>query len=801
MTAKFQLSAVLKAVDNMTPVIKKISRNLKPMGGQFKAIGKNAAVVGGGLKKLLTPMAVLGGAVSIAGIGALVKNTAALGNKMASLSKQTGISATALQEYAYAANFGNMESDEYLRAMEKMSGSMGKLRAGTGPLVSGLNKVSPALLKQLKAAESNEEAFELMLEAIRRVPDESQKLYLATTFFGEAGASMVHMAAYSSAELAKLRTEAHKLGLVLSDEALVSAREFNDALGRAKFAVKGVGMSIGATLLPALAPIIEKISAWIAANRELISAKVGEFIQTIAAHLSKINFDKALNGLGKVVQIIGGLAMAVTSSKGAFIAFIAVMNAKVIVSVLKLGGSILGLVPALYKTVTGMKTVGRGAKAANAPTSALTLKIKALGAGMLNFAKKAALTAISAFKNIALAGKKAGAALATSVVKGFKAASTSALSFAKKAVTSTVMALKSLAVAAKSAGMVLMTGLGDKIKALGGIMTGFVKKAAVAMLTAIKGIALAVKSLTATLLANPIILIITVIALAAYLIIKYWQPIKAFFAKLWDGIVKIFSRVWAVFKKMMPETAEKLVKAWSGIVTFFKALWGNVTQIFKGFLGFAKTAGAAIVSFFGAAWDKLKQAAAGAYDWVAGKWKALTDFMTGIHAAVVGAFSAAWDNVKRIVGGVIEFIKGLLGNLGAWIKNSKVLAPILKVAGAIKGAVDKVRGKSNDDDDGKSTPRAKPPPSPWGWGLPPAPNAGGYMATVGGDPVPVNKPKPQPGALGLAMQGKAPVNEAKAEVVVKFENTPAGVSVNSKTKGKGLDLGTDVGYATPAGLR
>lgn len=195
MTAKMEMSAVLKAVDNMSPVLKKISRNLAPMGKQFSAVGKNAAAVGGGLGKLMAPLAAIGGVASVAGIGALVKSTAALGDKMANLSKQIGISARSLQEYSHAAGFSNMESDEFLRSLEKMAAGMGKLRAGTGPLVTGLKNVSPALLKQLKAANSNEEAFELMLEAIRKVPDENKKLYLATTFFGEAGKNMVHFAA------------------------------------------------------------------------------------------------------------------------------------------------------------------------------------------------------------------------------------------------------------------------------------------------------------------------------------------------------------------------------------------------------------------------------------------------------------------------------------------------------------------------------------------------------------------------------------------------------------------------------
>lgn len=54
----------------------------------------------------------------------------------------------------------------------------------------------------------------------------------------------------------------------------------------------------------------------------------------------------------------------------------------------------------------------------------------------------------------------------------------------------------------------------------------------------------AVVALGIALVTNPVGLIITGIALAAALIIKYWEPIKAFFIDLWDTVVGAFSAAW-----------------------------------------------------------------------------------------------------------------------------------------------------------------------------------------------------------------------------------------------------------------
>ena len=55
------------------------------------------------------------------------------------------------------------------------------------------------------------------------------------------------------------------------------------------------------------------------------------------------------------------------------------------------------------------------------------------------------------------------------------------------------------------------------------------------------------------LLANPIGLAITAIALGAYLIYQYWEPIKGFFSGLWDGIKSTFAAVAGWFGSLVSQ--------------------------------------------------------------------------------------------------------------------------------------------------------------------------------------------------------------------------------------------------------
>lgn len=58
---------------------------------------------------------------------------------------------------------------------------------------------------------------------------------------------------------------------------------------------------------------------------------------------------------------------------------------------------------------------------------------------------------------------------------------------------------------------------------------------------AIGGVGGAVMALGRVLLANPILMALTGIALAAYLIYQHWEPVKAFFSRLWDAVTQVFS--------------------------------------------------------------------------------------------------------------------------------------------------------------------------------------------------------------------------------------------------------------------
>lgn len=82
------------------------------------------------------------------------------------------------------------------------------------------------------------------------------------------------------------------------------------------------------------------------------------------------------------------------------------------------------------------------------------------------------------------------------------------------------------------------------------------------------------------LLANPIILIITAIAAAAYLIYKYWDDIVPYVKKLWDSVTDIFSQFWEGIKAYVLNwgLVGLVYQHWDSIVAVTSRMWTLVKK-------------------------------------------------------------------------------------------------------------------------------------------------------------------------------------------------------------------------------
>lgn len=101
---------------------------------------------------------------------------------------------------------------------------------------------------------------------------------------------------------------------------------------------------------------------------------------------------------------------------------------------------------------------------------------------------------------------------------------------------------------------------------------GFIKMGAVlkgGLIGSLKAVGNAILFVGRAALFNPVGLVITGLALAAVAIIKYWQPIKAFFIGFWQGLKEGFAP--------LGETFATAFGAWAGILAPLKPMWDGIS--------------------------------------------------------------------------------------------------------------------------------------------------------------------------------------------------------------------------------
>lgn len=281
MAVALTVSTKFVAVDKFSRKIAQMSEATMRFSTKASAAMARVATASNNLSSKLFN---LKGALAVLAVGMGAKkiydlsvSVADFGDNTAEMSRRLGLTAESLQEFQYAAKRGGVENEEFIRSFKKLSRNVGDLRMQQGSLYSTLKKSDPALLSQLKNVKDNEQAFNLIVGAIEKLPNQMDKAALAAAAFGKEGITMLTMTELGTDGIAKMREEARKFGGVMSNEAAASSEAFMDMHDNMMFAMKGLKMTIGTALMPQVKGMMQYITGWIGKNKELVQQKVADF--------------------------------------------------------------------------------------------------------------------------------------------------------------------------------------------------------------------------------------------------------------------------------------------------------------------------------------------------------------------------------------------------------------------------------------------------------------------------------------------------------------------------------------------
>ena len=181
-----------------------------------------------------------------------------------------GIGVEAVQELGYAASQSGTDLDTLAAGMGKLANVTDAAKKGSKDAAASLRAVGVSAADLRSGKVSLDGALAGIADKFAAMPDGARKAALATDLFGGAGAKLIPLLNKGSAGIGALRSEAQRLGVVMSGETTQGLADLGDQQAKLGSQLAGIRNQVMAALLPMLTEMAAGLSAWLTENRETI---------------------------------------------------------------------------------------------------------------------------------------------------------------------------------------------------------------------------------------------------------------------------------------------------------------------------------------------------------------------------------------------------------------------------------------------------------------------------------------------------------------------------------------------------
>jgi len=247
----------------------KTGEGLSKIAGNFKKFGAGIVSIGSAIG---AGVAALAGSAFAGAVASLAK-FAESGSALKDMADRTGLSVENLSELGFAANQTGTDLETVEGAARKMAQTIAKAGAGGKQAVKALADLG--LTAQELAGLSPDEQLDKIGKAIAGISNPTTKAAAAMAVFGKSGTKLIPLLG----DMAALRSEAERLGLVMSQEDAEAADALGDAWDTVTAQTGSLANQIGAALAPAVTSVLEVVQnliadaiGWVNANRSIMDS-------------------------------------------------------------------------------------------------------------------------------------------------------------------------------------------------------------------------------------------------------------------------------------------------------------------------------------------------------------------------------------------------------------------------------------------------------------------------------------------------------------------------------------------------
>lgn len=268
-----------------------------------------------------------------AAMGAAVKAGLAA-DDLNTLSKQSGFSTEQIQTWQYGADRVDVAVNDIVKANQKMKKNM---VSTSKDVQAAWEKLGVSVVDGSGELRNSTDVFDDTVRALSKIENETERDTMAMTLFGKSADSLAGIIDDGGEAFRQFGQEAQDAGLILSQDALDSANEFNDAIDKLKAQSAGTFAEVGTEIATMLLPFIEKLGdkisevmEWVRGLDEEQLQMIGTILLVVAAASPVLGLLSGIfNGISKVTSGIQFLmAHPLVALIAAIIALVALIAIK-----------------------------------------------------------------------------------------------------------------------------------------------------------------------------------------------------------------------------------------------------------------------------------------------------------------------------------------------------------------------------------------------------------------------------------------------------------------------------------------
>lgn len=328
MATKYPLSLVIRAVDQATKGLRQFKQRasklfqpirvpLLRLGNRLSALAQEAGLprllegfrgVGSALANVKDKVFELGkrllamGGVAAAVFFGITRSAVDAGDELAEMADRLGLTVDGFAQLRFAAAQADVPAESFNDAMDTLSKRLGEAKAGGGQLLSFLQKVSPTLARQVRAASGTEEAFNLLVGAFEKLPDPARRAALGAAVFGRGAKQMGEFAGLGREAIDAYRKRFTEVAG--SQERFArGAGDLDNAMRETQVAFLGLRNAAAAELFPALTEVAKVVTGLLASNRAGLAAWAKAAAGAITGWVRGGGVQRLADGLRRVWEV------------------------------------------------------------------------------------------------------------------------------------------------------------------------------------------------------------------------------------------------------------------------------------------------------------------------------------------------------------------------------------------------------------------------------------------------------------------------------------------------------------------